>query len=600
VSHSAFQEEEYTKRFDLSLWRKVFRYIRPYRREVIALGVVMILVGGIDAVFPYLTMQAVDRFVVPRRLDSLGWFTALYLGVVLVQAVNVWLLIALAGRIDMWVCYDIRRDGFNRLQELSFSYFDRTPVGWIMARLTSDSERLSDTLGWGLMDLVWGTAMMVSISAVMFFLNWRLALLVLSVVPALVWFSARFQKLILRSYRVVRKTNSQITAAFNEGIMGVRTTKALVREEANLEEFRGLTGKMFRSSFAAAVQSSLYLPVVLVLGSIGAGLAVWVGGNGVVAGTVTYGVLVAFIAYAERFFEPVREVARIFAELQNAQASAERIFTLLETEPEIRDGDGSRPPSGEVDETAEEFPPIRGEIRFQKVSFSYGEGPPILENFNLEVAPGETLALVGETGGGKSTIVSLVGRFYEPTAGKILVDGIDYTTRSQHWLQSSLGVVLQTPYLFSGTIRENIRYGRLEATDAQVEEAARIVFAHRFIEKLPDGYDTEVGEGGDLLSTGQKQLVSFARTVLADPRIFIMDEATSSVDTETEHLIQKAIERLLQGRTSFIIAHRLSTIRNADRILVIHGGRIVEEGTHGELLARRGRYYELYTRQFRE
>ena len=600
MSHSAFQEEEYTKRFDLSLWRKVFRYIRPYRREVIALGVVMILVGGIDAVFPYLTMQAVDRFVVPRRLDSLGWFTALYLGVVLVQAVNVWLLIALAGRIDMWVCYDIRRDGFNRLQELSFSYFDRTPVGWIMARLTSDSERLSDTLGWGLMDLVWGTAMMVSISAVMFFLNWRLALLVLSVVPALVWFSARFQKLILRSYRVVRKTNSQITAAFNEGIMGVRTTKALVREEANLEEFRGLTGKMFRSSFAAAVQSSLYLPVVLVLGSIGAGLAVWVGGNGVVAGTVTYGVLVAFIAYAERFFEPVREVARIFAELQNAQASAERIFTLLETEPEIRDGDGSRPPSGEVDETAEEFPPIRGEIRFQKVSFSYGEGPPILENFNLEVAPGETLALVGETGGGKSTIVSLVGRFYEPTAGKILVDGIDYTTRSQHWLQSSLGVVLQTPYLFSGSIRENIRYGRLEATDAQVEEAARIVFAHRFIEKLPDGYDTEVGEGGDLLSTGQKQLVSFARTVLADPRIFIMDEATSSVDTETEHLIQKAIERLLQGRTSFIIAHRLSTIRNADRILVIHGGRIVEEGTHGELLARRGRYYELYTRQFRE
>ena len=600
MSHSAFQEEEYTKRFDLSLWRKVFRYIRPYRREVIALGVVMILVGGIDAVFPYLTMQAVDRFVVPRRLDSLGWFTALYLGVVLVQAVNVWLLIALAGRIDMWVCYDIRRDGFNRLQELSFSYFDRTPGGWIMARLTSDSERLSDTLGWGLMDLVWGTAMMVSISAVMFFLNWRLALLVLSVVPALVWFSARFQKLILRSYRVVRKTNSQITAAFNEGIMGVRTTKALVREEANLEEFRGLTGKMFRSSFAAAVQSSLYLPVVLVLGSIGAGLAVWVGGNGVVAGTVTYGVLVAFIAYAERFFEPVREVARIFAELQNAQASAERIFTLLETEPEIRDGDGSRPPSGEVDETAEEFPPIRGEIRFQKVSFSYGEGPPILENFNLEVAPGETLALVGETGGGKSTIVSLVGRFYEPTAGKILVDGIDYTTRSQHWLQSSLGVVLQTPYLFSGTIRENIRYGRLEATDAQVEEAARIVFAHRFIEKLPDGYDTEVGEGGDLLSTGQKQLVSFARTVLADPRIFIMDEATSSVDTETEHLIQKAIERLLQGRTSFIIAHRLSTIRNADRILVIHGGRIVEEGTHGELLARRGRYYELYTRQFRE
>ncbi len=600
MSHSAFQEEEYTKRFDLSLWRKVFRYIRPYRREVIALGVVMILVGGIDAVFPYLTMQAVDRFVVPRRLDSLGWFTALYLGVVLVQAVNVWLLIALAGRIDMWVCYDIRRDGFNRLQELSFSYFDRTPVGWIMARLTSDSERLSDTLGWGLMDLVWGTAMMVSISAVMFFLNWRLALLVLSVVPALVWFSARFQKLILRSYRVVRKTNSQITAAFNEGIMGVRTTKALVREEANLEEFRGLTGKMFRSSFAAAVQSSLYLPVVLVLGSIGAGLAVWVGGNGVVAGTVTYGVLVAFIAYAERFFEPVREVARIFAELQNAQASAERIFTLLETEPEIRDGDGSRPPSGEVDETAEEFSPIRGEIRFQKVSFSYGEGPPILENFNLEVAPGETLALVGETGGGKSTIVSLVGRFYEPTAGKILVDGIDYTTRSQHWLQSSLGVVLQTPYLFSGSIRENIRYGRLEATDAQVEEAARIVFAHRFIEKLPDGYDTEVGEGGDLLSTGQKQLVSFARTVLADPRIFIMDEATSSVDTETEHLIQKAIERLLQGRTSFIIAHRLSTIRNADRILVIHGGRIVEEGTHGELLARRGRYYELYTRQFRE
>jgi ATP-binding cassette subfamily B protein len=607
MSYSNYQEKEYTKRFDLQVWRKVLRFAVPYKRQMIYLGLVLIAVAGLDTALPYMTMQAIDRFVVPQSLEGIEGFLLIYFLIVLVQAVNVWLFIAIAGKIDMGMCYDIRRKGFARLQELSFSYFDRTPVGWIMSRMTSDSERLSDTIAWGLVDMVWGLAMMLSISGIMLYLNWKLALLVLAVVPLLVWISGRFQVLILKSYREVRKTNSRITGAFNEGITGVKTTKTLVREEANLAEFRGLTGTMFQASFRAAVQSALYLPLVLVLGSIGAGLALSFGGNGVVGGTITYGLLVAFIAYTERFFEPVREVARIFAELQNAQASAERILTLLETEPEIIDRvEDVRllPVPGFHDgilagSTGGNGKQIRGQVEFLGVSFTYGNGRPVLSDLNLCVDAGETIALVGQTGGGKTTIVNLACRFYEPTAGVILIDGVDYTLRSQHWLQSNLGVVLQTPHLFSGTIRENIRYGRLEASDEAVEEAAWRVYAHKFIRNLPQVYDTQVGEGGGLLSTGQKQLISFARAILADPSIFIMDEATSSVDTETEMLVQKAIERILAGRTSFVIAHRLSTIRSADRILVIEGGGVVEMGNHEELIEMRGRYFDLHTRQFR-
>ncbi len=608
MSHTSFQEEDYTKRFDIGLWRRALKYVLPYKRYAYALIAVMVVIAMLEAIPPFLTKQAIDLFVVPGQLAGLGLYIAAYAAVVLLIGLGIWLLIIIAGKIDVWVCYDIRRAGFKRLQELDFSYYDRTPVGWLMARMVSDSERLADTIAWGLVDLVWGFSMMIVIVGVMLYLNWWLALIVLVVVPPLIWVSAFFQKRILKSYRAVRKTNSRITGAFNEGIMGARTTKTLVRERDNLKQFSTLTTKMYRSSFMAAVQSSLYLPLVLVLGSIGAGLGVWFGGSGVIAGVVTYGTLVAFIAYVERFFEPVREVARIFAELQSAQAAAERIFALLTTEPKIVDSpevrqlleaattDVSRSESVDVHRLA--FPVLTGAVEFAGVNFAYEDGTEVLRDFNLRVEPGETIALVGATGGGKSTIANLVCRFYEPTGGRVLIDGADYRERSLHWLQSNLGVVLQTPQLFSGTIRNNIAYGRLAATDAEVETAARLVQAWPFITAMPKGLDSEVGEGGGLLSTGQKQLISFARAVLADPRIFVMDEATSSVDTETELLIQKALERLLTGRTSFVIAHRLSTIRNADRILVIEDGRITEAGDHAALLELGGRYHDLYTRRF--
>ena len=520
---------------------------------------------------------------------------------VALQAVNVWLLIDIAGKIEIGVCYDIRKLGFKKLQELSFSYYDKTPVGWIMARMTSDTQRLGETIAWGLVDLMWGSVMMLATLCIILYLNWKLALIVMSVLPALALVSMYFQRKILAEYRRVRRINSRITGAFNEGIMGARTIKTLVREEDTLQEFKELTGNMRNSSVRAVVVSSIYMPIVMALGSIGTGLALWFGGEGVIYQTLTYGTLVAFISYTAQFFEPIHQLARIFAELQNAQASAERVFSMIETEPDVKDSPEVVKVYGDVfSAKRENWPPIKGNVTFDNVSFSYKDGEEVLENFSLDVKAGESIALVGETGSGKSTIVNLICRFYEPQEGEIRIDGVDYRKRSQLWLQSNIGYVLQAPHLFSGTIRDNIRYGKLDATDDEIIEAAKLVNAHDFIMRLKDGYDTEAGEGGSRLSTGEKQLISFARAVLANPRIFVLDEATSSIDTETERIIQSAIQKVLKGRTSFIIAHRLSTIRSADRILVIRDGRVIEEGNHTELLKRKGYYYSLYTNQFKE
>ncbi|MFZ5352663.1 MAG: ABC transporter ATP-binding protein [Bacillota bacterium] len=595
------QEQEYSKKFDFSIWLKLLRYVKPYRRLMILLGFVMIGVAGIDVAFPLMANYAIDNFVVTKSLDGIGMFIIKYVALIAVQTVNVWLLIAIAGKIDMGICYDIRKAGFKRLQELSFSYYDKTPVGWLMARMTSDTSRLADTIAWGLVDFVWGFTMMFGIAGVMLVKNWKLALLTLSVMPILAVISIYFQQKILKAYRKVRKTNSRITGAFNEGISGAKTTKTLVREGKNLEEFQELTGEMYKSSVQTAVFSSIYLPIVLGLGSVGTAMALTFGGNSVILNVISYGTLMLFVQYSIQFFEPVRELARIFAEFQSAQASAERILTMVDTEPEIYDspeiikkyGDSFNP-------LVTNWPDIKGHITFKNVSFSYKDGEKVLENFNLDVKAGETIALVGETGSGKSTIVNLICRFYEPTKGEILIDGIDYRRRSILWLQSNLGYVLQSPHLFSGTIKDNIRYGRLNATDEEIIEAARLVNAHDFIMKLEKGYDTEVGEGGNRLSTGEKQLVSFARAILADPKIFVLDEATSSIDTETEQTIQNAIQKVLANRTSFIIAHRLSTIRSADRILVIKDGKITEQGNHYQLMRMKGYYYRLYTNQFME
>lgn len=596
---STIKEQEYNKGFDLQLWKKLLRFAKPYKKNLIIVGIMMVILAIVDVVFPLMTKYAIDNFIVPKKLDGLKPFAFWYLMLVGFQAIVVWIFIAEAGKVDMGICYDIRKTGFQRLQELSFSYFDKTHIGWIMARMTSDTQKLGDTISWGIVDLVWGSTMMVTISCVMLFMNFRLALIALTVVPILAIVSIYFQKKILKAFRVVRKTNSRITGAFNEGIMGAKTTKTLVREEKNLNEFSEVTHEMYSSSVRAAVFSSLYLPVVITLGSIGTALALWQGGEGVVLGTISYGTLVAFISFTIQFFEPVRELARIFAELQSAQASAERIMSMIETEPDIKDNSEIISVYGDAFEPRREnWAKIKGRITFKNVSFAYKDGEKVLEKFNLDIKSGETIALVGETGSGKSTLVNLACRFYEPTEGEILIDGVDYKKRSLLWLHSNLGYVLQTPHLFSGTIKENIRYGRLDATEEEIIKAAKMVNAHEFVMKLEDGYDSEVGEGGSRLSTGEKQLISFARAILANPRIFVLDEATSSVDTETEQLVQNAIGKVLKGRTNFIIAHRLSTIRSADRILVISKGKVIEEGNHYQLIKKKGHYYRLYTNQF--
>jgi ATP-binding cassette subfamily B protein len=598
---SALKEQEYNKSIDFRLWKDLFRYIKPYRNRIIALIVVMMGSGGIDVIFPLMNRYAIDNFIVTGRLGGLWVFAGIYAGLVALQAINVYFFIYIAGRIEMSLSYDIRKAGFKRLQELSFSYYDKTSVGWLMARMTSDVERLGATIAWSLVDLTWGGTAMIGGLIAMLYMNWKLALVSLAVVPFLGVISIYFQKRILGSYRIVRRTNSRITGAFNEGIMGAKTTKTLVREEENLKEFKALTGEMYNSSVRAAVFSSIYFPIVIAMGSIGTALALWFGGRGVLLQTIGFGTLSAFISYVTQFFGPINELARIIAEFQNAQASAERVMAMINTEPDIVDRTEVIEKYGtEFEPKYENWEDIKGDITFKNVSFSYKEGEEVLENFNLEVKRGESIALVGETGSGKSTIVNLLCRFYEPVEGQILIDGVDYRERSQLWLQSNIGYVLQTPHLFSGTIRDNIRYGRLDATDEEIIEAAKLVNAHDFIMKMEDGYDSEVGEGGSMLSTGEKQLISFARAILADPKILVLDEATSSIDTETEQMIQYAINKLLEGRTSFIIAHRLSTIRSADRILVIKDGQMIEEGNHRELMRQGGYYYRLYTNQFRE
>ncbi|NLW22842.1 MAG: ABC transporter ATP-binding protein [Tissierellia bacterium] len=585
----------------LSIWKELIQFIKPYKKQFFFLSLVMIVVGVIDSVFPLFTKHVIDNFVVKGSRTGIDRFAFIFFSIVIIQSINVYLFLVLAGKIETRMAYDIRKKGFEKLQILPLSYYDNKAVGWLMARMTSDINRISEIISWGLVDLSWGIAMMMAIIIAMFRLDSKLALLTIIIVPPLALVSIYFQKRILNSQREVRKINSRITAAYNEDISGAKTTKTLVREDINLEEFSLLTSEMKEASIRSTIISSLYIPITLVLGSIGTALTLNFGGRKVVMGTLSYGTLVAFISYTMQFFEPIRHLAIIFSEMQSARASAERVFSLINQPLTITDDEKVVEKYGDFfNPKVEAWPDIKGEIEFKDVSFAYREGERVLENFNLKVRAGETIALVGETGSGKSTIVNLLCRFYEPNSGKILIDGIDYKEMPQAWIQQNLGYVLQTPHLFSGTIKENIRYGNLEATDQDIIEACKLVNCHEFIMGLEKGYDTHVGEGGSLLSTGQKQLISFARAIVRKPKIFVLDEATSSIDTKTESIIQKAIDKVLEGRTSFVIAHRLSTIKNADRILVIRDGKIVEEGSHKDLIRKKGYYYKLYTNQFIE
>ena len=606
---SALREEEFNKKIDFKLWKRLLQYAMRHKAIFWGGVIMMLLVAAIDIIYPQLTRYAIDNIIAGGAETGFGKilpFGLAYLLFIIVQGAGVVGFIILCGKLEIKMSYDIRQDAFRKLQELSFSYYDRTAVGYIMARMVGDIPRLSEMIAWSITDIFWSTGFILGCIAFLLGMNWKLGLLVLTVLPPLAVISVYFQRRILKQHRIVRKQNSRITGAFNEGINGAVTTKTLVREDRNFEEFKAEAGTMKKASIRAAVLSAMFTPIVMTLGSVATAIALYAGGRTVIAPTIfgasmTIGVLSSFIAYSTNLFDPMQQLAGVFAEMQSAQASAERVISLLDTPCDIEDtkeviekyGTGFEPKK-------ENWEPISGKVEFRNVSFRYKEGETVLKDFNLTVNAGETIALVGETGAGKSTIVNLVCRFYEPTEGSILIDDTDYRERSQLWLQSRLGYVLQSPHLFSGTIRDNIRYARKDATEEDVIRAAKLVHADSFISELEKGYDTEVGEGGARLSTGQKQLISFARVILADPRIFVLDEATSSIDTETEALIQSAISEVLRGRTSFIVAHRLSTIRSADRILVIRNGMITEQGTHRELLALRGYYYNLYTTQFTE
>jgi ATP-binding cassette, subfamily B, bacterial len=584
-----FREEEFSSRFSGRTVLRILGLARPHWRWLVGFMVFIAIVSAADSVFTYLSKLIIDDGIVARDEGRLMELLRVYGGLAMVQAVAVLGFIYLTGILGERINYDLRKGMFGQLQELSFSYFDRTPVGWIMSRVTSDATKMADLVTWGLLDVTWALMNIATAIYFMVIINWRLALVVLAVMPVMLVVAVQFQKRIIVQYRKVRKQNSKLTGAYNENITGVRVVKALRREEQNLSEFGEQSGQMYRAAYRAAWWSALFLPAVQIIGSLALGAVVWYGGWQTQAGTMTIGGIQAFVSYIAFMLWPIQDMARVYASMQDAIASAERVFSLLDAEPEVADREGAIDPGS-----------VRGEIAFEDVGFHYEEGKPVLSGFNLTVREGETIALVGPTGGGKSTIINLLCRFYEPTGGVIRMAGRDYTELTLAAIQSRIGMVLQTPHLFSGTVRDNIRYGRLEATDEEVEEAARIARAHDFIVEMEDGYDEQVGEGGGRLAVGQKQLISLARAVLSDPEIFIMDEATSSVDTMNEALIQQGMDAVMEGRTSFVIAHRLSTIRRADRILVIEEGQITEEGTHADLMRARGHYYSLYTQQFRQ
>jgi len=588
VSDNYFEEEEFQTKFSGQTFRRIIGLTRPHWKWVVGFLITITIVSSLDSFFTYLGKRIIDDGIVAKNSGVLVNILLIYGLLIIVQAGGVFGFVYLAGVLGERIRYDLRQKMFNHLQRLSLSYYSRTPVGWIMSRVTSDSDRVSDLVTWGLVDSTWGMMNILTSMVFMLIISWKLALIVLGMLPILLYVAYQFRKRILKEFREVRKSNSKITGAINENITGVRVVKALGREAGNLSEFSTITGDMYRASYRAAWLSALFLPTVQLIAALALGGIVWFGGLQASYGGITIGGIQAFVSYVTFIMWPIQDLARVFAEMQHAIASAERIFSLVDAKPEVADRENAIDPGT-----------IRGDIRFEHVNFWYEDEKPILSDFNLHVQPGETIALVGPTGGGKTTIVNLLCRFYEPKQGQIFIGGRDYIELSLNAIQSRIGIVLQTPHLFSGSIRDNIRYGRLDATDEEVEEAAHLAGAHDFITRFEKGYNENVGEGGNSLSVGQKQLISLARAVLARPEIFVMDEATSSVDTLTEALIQRGMETLMKGRTSFVIAHRLSTIKRANQILVIEDGRIAEIGTHSELLRERGKYYQLYTKQFR-
>ncbi len=597
-----YYEEESNKSFNIKPWLKLVKFFKPYIKNIIILIVFMLITAVMDLSIPLFQKYAVDNFIIKDTTEGLSTFIALYGAALITMALSVTIFVRMAIVVEMHIGKDLRKDIFEHLQNLSLSYYNTTPVGYIMARTLSDTNKIGTMIAWGLVDVFWSVAYVIGAFIAMFLLNAKLALIVMFVIPFMAIITVYFQKKLLLTSRKLRKVNSKMTGSFNEGISGARTSKTLVIEDKNLNEFKEISIEMKSSSIKLARLNALYIPIIVFFGSVLTALVLSKGSELAIEQIIQIGTLSAFLSYAINIFEPVQQLAKTFAEVISLQANIERVTDLLEKEPLIKDSiDVVKLYGDNINPKKENWEEIVGEIEFNNVSFKYPDGDEeVLKNFNLFIPAGTNVAIVGETGAGKSTLVNLACRFFEPTEGEVLIDGKDYRERSQLWLHSNIGYVLQNPHLFSGTIKENIKYGNLDASDEEIIEAARIVSVDTIIDKLEKGYDSQVGEGGDRLSTGEKQLISIARAILANPKIFILDEATSSIDTHTERLIQKGIEYLLKGRTSFIIAHRLSTIKKADIILVVNDGKIIERGRHKDLIAKKGHYYNLYTKQFEE
>ena len=589
----------HTKRLPFFGIGKILPYLKHYKRSLVIMVLGSLMGSGVDVGVPIFQRYALNHFVGGGTLDTLPVFIILYFSVIVASALLNYAAAYQGMAIEVGIDKDLRNAAFSHLQTLSFSYFNQNSVGWIHSRVMSDTSRIGSLVSWTLLDSIWQLSYLIGAIVVMLVINTRLALLVLAVLPLTILFFSLFQSRLTRVNREIREQNSIITGNFNEGITGARTIKSLVIEDKIGRAFTDDTETMRRKTVRAARLRGLFAATMHFASSLALAVVLWKGGF---IAKSQIGTFSLFMSYAQGMMEPVRWIVDAISDLITTQVNIERLDSLLNTKADVTDnaeivakyGDSFEPKT-------ENWEPIRGDIRFEDVSFRYPDGEEtILEHFNLDIPAGSSLAIVGETGAGKSTLANLICRFYEPSSGSVLIDGIDARERSQLWLHASIGYVLQTPHLFSGTVRENLLYGNPDATEEQIWRALQLVSADSVIERLEKGLDTDVGEGGDMLSTGEKQLLSFARAILADPRILVLDEATASVDTITEQKIQAAIDTVIQGRTSIVIAHRLSTVRNSDMILVVSDGKIVERGKHRELMALHGVYHRLYTRQYED
>ena len=578
---------------------KIIPYLARYKKRVYAMLFCGLLGSVVDIAQPILQRYSINHFIGGGTLDTLPWFIAIYFGTILLSAAANYISCTDATCLEVWIDRDLRNDAFAHLQTLSFSYFNQNSVGYIHARVISDSSRIGTLFSWSLIDGVWQMTYLVGAIVVMLVINAKLALMVLTIMPIIVLLFSVFQSRLVRVNREVREINSKITGNFNEGITGAKTIKTLVIEDKIHDGFVADTAAMRKKTVRAAHLRGLFASTMGFASSLALAIVLWRGGY-IAASEV--GTFSMFMSYAQGMMEPVRWIIDSISDLITTQVNIERLSKLLETKSDVVDSPEVIKKYGDCfDPKRENWEPIKGDIEFDDVSFKYPDGDEyILEHFSLNISFGTNIAIVGETGAGKSTLVNLICRFYEPTSGRVLIDGRDARERSQLWLHSAIGYVLQTPHLFSGTVRENLLYGNPNATDEDIRRALELVSAQGVVDKLENGLETDVGEGGDMLSTGEKQLLSFARAILADPRILVLDEATASVDTITEQKIQFAIDTIIHGRTSIVIAHRLSTVRNADLILVVDDGKIIEQGTHEQLMSRRGSYYRLYTRQYED